>query len=326
MPAWAPDCNTLAFVCYEPSAWEVPLQMVGGHNPAAMGDIPYDYRDAEICAIKSDGRRVRLTHNRVQDYDPNWAPDGSQIAFVSHRDLGSDIHLMKPDGTEQIRLTHAGDAYDLAWSPVGNQICYASGGDLWLVHVSTGVEQRLTDGAARERFPIWSPDGRTLAFTAEWEDRTEVRLLALNTGEQRVLGSASAGWTLAWSPDGSHLAFVGPTKEFGNTLYAIDIQTLEVTQLTGGDDYLQEGIAWAADGQRVYYITGRGIYAAMANGSGSASVTELENVLAFWREPNLALSLDGNRIALACADGWEIAKIWVIDLEQGLAVRASSGW
>ena len=326
MPVWAPDGNTLAFVCYEPSAWEIPLQMLRAHNPAARGDIPYDYRDAEICTTRSNGRRTRLTRNRVPDYDPIWAPDGSRIAFVSHRDIGSDIYLMRPDGTEQTRLTYAGGVGDLAWSPVGGQLCYASGGDLWLVNVDTAVERRLTDGAAREGFPVWSPDGGTIAFIAEWEDRTEVRLLALDTGEQRVLGLASAGWTLAWSPDGRHLAFVGPTGEPGNTLYSIDIQTLKVTQLTRGDDRIHEGIAWAADGQQVFYVAAGRIYTARANGSGWDPVTELESVLAFWREPNLTLSSDGNRIALACADSWEIAKIWVVDLKEGLAIRASSGW
>ena len=173
---------------------------------------------------------------------------------------------------------------------------------------------------------MWSPDGKAIAFIAEWEDQTEVRVLVLSTGEQRVLGLASAGWTLAWSPDGRRLAFVGPTVKFKNTLFSIDVRTPEITQLTRGDDWIHDGIAWAVDGRQVFYIADGRVYAAKADGSGWTLVIELENVLAFWGELNLALSPDGNRIALARADSWEIAKIWVVDLKQGLAARASSGW
>jgi len=37
---------------------------------------------------------------------PAWSPDGSKIVFVSGRDGVSEIYVMKPDGSDQTRLTH----------------------------------------------------------------------------------------------------------------------------------------------------------------------------------------------------------------------------
>ncbi len=329
-PAWSPNGSLLAFTCYGPS-WEVILPTIG--MPPVSGDIPYDDRDAEICIVRSNGERIRLTNNRVPDYDPIWSPDGSKIAFVSRRGLGSDIYIMNSDGTDQTRLTRTGSASDVAWSPMGSQICYRSGNYLWLVDVDTGSEQRLTNNVEMEGYPVWSPNGRAVAFLAlekndsDWGmSQAEVRLFALDTGEQKTLGMASPGWTFAWSPNGTHLAFVGPKRERKNTLYSIDTQTLAVAQLTWEEEHIEEVIAWAVDGQHVFYVTGEGVCTAKVDGSGWNLVTEISNVVTFVGVRNLVLSPNEDLIALMRAENPDISEIWVMDLEEEVIERASSGW
>jgi TolB protein len=276
---------------------------------------------------------MRLTHNRTPDRDPIWSPDGSQIAFISERDLGSDIYLMKQDGTEQTRLTHTGSADSLVWSPGGRQICYRSGNYLWLVDVDIGLERRLTNNTEMEGYPVWSPNGRAIAFLALeegqfdwWANQVEIRLFELDTEEQKVLGIASPGWTLAWSPDGTHLAFVGPRREYKKGLYSVNVQTLEVTQLVTEDQYIDEGIAWSVDGRQVFYITKEEIYAAETVGDELSLIATVGNVVRFARKRSLVLSPDGHLIALMRTGSWESSKIWVVDIERNLTSRASSGW
>ena len=56
-------------------------------------------------------------------------------------------------------------AYRLDWSPKGTRSLVEAQGDLWLVDVSSGAVQRLTNTPnVQELSPVWSPDGRWLAY------------------------------------------------------------------------------------------------------------------------------------------------------------------
>ena len=67
--------------------------------------------------MNADGtNQTRLTQNSANDEDPNWSPDGSQIAFISMRDGHYEIYTMNIDGSGQIRVTNTnGHASDPCW-------------------------------------------------------------------------------------------------------------------------------------------------------------------------------------------------------------------
>lgn len=113
-------------------------------------------------------------------------------------------------------------------------------------------------------------------------------------------------------------------QTFSNTLFSINTQTFELTQLAGGDDCIMNGIAWAADGQRVFYMADGGIYAAKDDGSCWALVAELENMVTFVGRQNLVLSLDGNLVALMCADSLGVSKIWAANLIEGSTIDSTT--
>lgn len=78
--------------------------------------------------IDVDGTNTRrLTANRVDDYFPDWSPDGAQIAFTSDRDGDAEIFTMQADGTGVRKLT-SNDAEDQwpDWSPDGSRIVFWS--------------------------------------------------------------------------------------------------------------------------------------------------------------------------------------------------------
>ena len=65
----------------------------------------------DIVLLNPDGSvQAKLTDNKWRDSNPVWSPDGSKIAFVSHRDGGSDIFVMDADGTNQVNLTQEPDS------------------------------------------------------------------------------------------------------------------------------------------------------------------------------------------------------------------------
>ena len=56
----------------------------------------------------------------------------------------------------------------------GNTIAFTAEGDLWLVGTEGGQARRLTTNPGNELFAVFSPDGATIAFSANYEGSTEI--------------------------------------------------------------------------------------------------------------------------------------------------------
>ena len=138
----------------------------------------YDW-DIVTSDLDGSGKR-RLTDNGRRDLYPVWSPDGNRIALVSIPDIYSHIHVMRPDGS---------DVRSVAPSVV----------------------------AWRYSPPVWSADGRSIAFLSQDEDvatcdhdRVVQRFLytvEMDRGEPELIGLVLDKTLPAWSPDGRRLAF-----------------------------------------------------------------------------------------------------------------------
>jgi tricorn protease len=85
----------------------------------------------------------------------------------------------------------------------GGSIVFASEGDLWKVPAAGGVAVRLTAHEGEERFPRISPDGRLVAFTAQYEGNDDVYVMPLSGGEPRRLTFHPASdQAIGWTADG----------------------------------------------------------------------------------------------------------------------------
>src|SRR5262249_40662991 len=66
-------------------------------------------------------------------------------------------------------------------------IAFAYAGDLWLVSRQGGEAKRLTTGAGLETDPVFSPDGKQIAFTGEYDGNLDVYVMPATGGEPRRL-------------------------------------------------------------------------------------------------------------------------------------------
>jgi dipeptidyl aminopeptidase/acylaminoacyl peptidase len=79
--------------------------------------------------------------------------------------------------------------------------------NIWIVSTSGGPATQLTQ-SGHDSSPVWSPDGKTLAFLSSRGGDSQVYLLSLEGGEAHALTKLSTGADIVkWSPDGKTIAF-----------------------------------------------------------------------------------------------------------------------
>ncbi len=92
----------------------------------------------------------------------------------------------------------------------GDQIVFTSEGDLWLASVTTGVAQRITSDDGVESAAYFSPDGRSIAFTGQYDGGTDAYVMDLDGGPpKRLTWWAGPMRTQGWTPDGKQVLFRG---------------------------------------------------------------------------------------------------------------------
>ncbi len=102
-------------------------------------------------------------------------------------------------------------------SPDGKWVAYTVGTpdmdsnrnvtNIWIVSTAGGATSQLTQ-SGHDSLPVWSPDGKTLAFLSSRGGDSQVYLLSLEGGEAQRLTKLSTGADLVkWSPDGKTIAF-----------------------------------------------------------------------------------------------------------------------
>lgn len=102
----------------------------------------------------------------------------------------------------------------------GDKIVFSYAGDLYSVSINGGKAERLTSHVGYEVFPRISPDGKTVAFTAQYDGNTEVYTIPVEGGEPfRVTYSANVdrdnigdrmgpnNIVMCWTPDGKQIVY-----------------------------------------------------------------------------------------------------------------------
>jgi TolB protein len=246
----------------------VPAPNGGGSEPVECGK-------GEIAVVDADGSGLRvLTHDRVTETSPAWSPDHRQIAFLRPKLHTSDqIWVMNADGTDQHALTHFRNAPQLfgndetsalSWSPDGRQIVFAGFADnqggleqLYLLNVHTHAVRRLTNLKTGAVNPVWSPNGRWIAYVGAVAPG-RIYLLSATTHKAHVVGDA-AGSGPSWSPDGKRLVFNSKGK-----LWLVN---------TAGTHFHSLGVwgaqpSWSPDGQWIAFTYGDYVKEIRPDGKG----------------------------------------------------------
>jgi tricorn protease len=119
----------------------------------------------------------------------------------------------------------------------GDKIAFSYGGDLWLASREGGVARRITSHPGQELFPKFSPDGKWIAFTGQYDGNYNVYIIPSEGGAPKQLTFHPGGGPLSermgihnevinWFPDSKRILFLSRRDTFNTwfgRLYSVSI-------------------------------------------------------------------------------------------------------
>jgi len=242
---------------------------------------PHPYRGPRLSP---DGRRLAVTIQETKPdiwvYDiprqtltrltfeglnqqPQWTPDGKSVTWRSEREgVPGNLFWKLADGTGAVeRLTTSEFRQNpSSWSPDGQFLAFhqrPSAGssptarDIWILPLAgEGTPQSILQTQFNELAPVFSPDGRWLAYVSDESGRNEIYVRPfpkVEEGKWQI--STDGGVELRWAANGRELFY---RKESGNQMMVVDITT-EPTFGAGTSKVLFEGSYQRSAGGAAFY-------------------------------------------------------------------------
>jgi dipeptidyl aminopeptidase/acylaminoacyl peptidase len=220
---WSPDGRRIAYVAQqEPTPEEEKRQKE--KDDAIVVDKNFKFSRVWVIDLQTK-KATELVKSDYVVSDPQWSPDGRQIAYTAvptpKADDGSlsDIYILDVDSGKQRKLAdNDGPDSSARWSPDGRRIAYLTRdmkggllGQLRLAVIASegGAARLLSESFQYQPGSIsWSPDGRFINFNSSVRTTSQMFSVPASGGEARQL-SKIAGVLSAptFSRDGSRVAF-----------------------------------------------------------------------------------------------------------------------
>jgi WD40 repeat protein len=264
-PSVSPDGERLVFMS-EKNLFSFDLFLAD----VASGDV--------VRTLSNSATSPHFDALRFMDGSGTWSRDGSRLAYVVFAGGSNQIVLADASSggiQKRISVEGVGAIQGPSWSPDGRFLVFSgsSGGltDLYLYDLELDVSRQLTDDRYTVFQPVFSPDGRKIAFASDLSPDTDFRTLAyakfqialydLQTGQVEhvpVFGSGVKHINPQFSPDGRHLYFISDVDGFSD-IYRLEMETGKVERITNVATAVS-GISWSAPAMSIAQNTGEIVF------------------------------------------------------------------
>jgi dipeptidyl aminopeptidase/acylaminoacyl peptidase len=332
-PVWSPDGKSIAFLSSRSGDSQVYLLSTDGGEAHPLTKLS---TGADMVKWSPDGKTIAFTSSvypDCKDDDCNSKRDAEKekskvkahvaehllYRHWTHWTDGKRSHLfvVSADGSGAPRDLTAGANYDVPpdqrggpddinFSPDSKEICFtavtdkveaiSTNGDLFLVPVAGGEAKRITTNPAFDGNPVYSPDGKFIAYhaqlTAGYEsDRWRVMLYDRQSGKNENLseGFDRSAEELAWSPESKTIYFTAE-NETQKQVYAMATHAGALPKPIIADTY-NAAISLSADGKTLAFertsLTMPGeVFAAAGDGTNARQLTRQNDKLLAGLEMN----------------------------------------
>jgi Tol biopolymer transport system component len=171
--------------------------------------IPHAADRIYTVKVKRGGLRLL-----AQGGGPDWSPDGQRIVFDLVTALTpnppTEVWVVNANGTGARLL--ANSATEASFSPDGTRIVFDRSGEIWTMTADGSGQKQLTQAPEPDLAPLWSPDGRMIAFLrgSSLGGSSRYQLYVMNvdgSGQRQLAPSTAAELDPDWSPDGRRISF-----------------------------------------------------------------------------------------------------------------------
>ncbi|MHC4410865.1 MAG: S41 family peptidase, partial [Planctomycetota bacterium] len=258
-------------------------------TPNAKAKKITDYKGDDVHRPKLGwDRKTAVFERRGQVYMRDLTKKDAKTKALK-LEVKSDV---RHSGVVQRSITSGGEQIHI--SADGSQAAFVLRGDVWVMSASGGNARRLTSGPAKDQWPRWSPDGRTIAYFSNARGNDDIYLLDVRSRKTTQLTRHPSGdFFHNWSPDGKHLVFC--SERSGNKdIWLVEIENKIFTQLTRSPA-ADDDPTFTPDGKRIVFDSGRnGPQAIYVMGRDGSKQTRITSGTAFFQVPSV--SPDGRMI------------------------------
>jgi Tol biopolymer transport system component len=236
-PSWSPSGRKVVFVSNRDGDWDVYVMRRDGSRTRKLTHNKRDDRDPswspngkkivytsdrrgvrDVFIMRADGSNARAIVQLASDAQaPVWSPSAQVIVFsmATGEGEGRDLYTIRPDGEGLKVLAQTSDEeYTASWSADGKWLVYSAVVpapcgmcdplnvlELFVMTAKGTDIQRLTDDAADDQYPVWSPDGTMIAFSSNREDPTASDVFVMNSDGTGLVNLTASPDVYDYFPD-----------------------------------------------------------------------------------------------------------------------------
>jgi len=224
-----------------------------------------DRKKLNIWAYNLNTGKTRQK-TKFTEYDVKWPSIGPDAVIFEN---GGKLHLLDlaRNTTRPISVQVPADLPEVrtklkdvsknienfTLSPSGKRALFEARGEIFTVPEKHGSVRNLTNtSGVAERFPVWSPDGKTIAY---FSDRTGEYELYIRPGDgkgseqQITTGGNAFRYSPVWSPDSRHIAFSDKT----GSLFVVDIAVGKPRLVDKDEWWRMATYSWSPDSRWLAY-------------------------------------------------------------------------
>lgn len=195
-----------------------------------------------------------------------WLADNKHISFLLDEPAGLSLMLSEAKAGSPIRIVMTGIPLYFDWRTTGDRLVFHSSGSdprstervamLSVTDTDQKIDKVLSTGRTPFKTPCWSPDGKHLAYIANYHAESNIVVADANGDHVRSIVSLPVGDnSLIWSPDSKHIAYattVVPHEPTFRGIKLVDIEDATSRDITHDD---VSAYFFSPDGRYIAYIS-----------------------------------------------------------------------